>query len=126
MSALSYIIENSIFDILFGYLYTDNKNNMTRYSAFDIQLGKICEVCNKRSAKTVINAIRKIVANDCDINGLSDNEIFAGWGYILFSHTKRVVANNIVPLDYLGGYDEIRIILPETPDDRETSSSNIQ
>lgn len=99
---------------------------MTRYSAFDTQLGKICEVCNKRSPKTVINCIRKIVANDCDIKGLSDNEIFAEWGYILFSHTKRVVANNIVPLEYLGGYDEIRIILPETPDDRETSSSNIQ
>ena len=117
---MSCIIENSIFDILFGYLYIDNENDMTKYSAFDKQLGKISEVCNKRSAKTVINAIRKIVANDSDINGLSDNEIFAGWGYILFSHTKRVVANNVVSLDYLGGYDEIEIILPEFPESSES------
>jgi len=112
---------SSIFRILLGYLYVDNKNNMTKYSAFDMQLGKICEVCNKRSAKTVINGIKKIVANDGDIEGLSDNEIFAEWGYILFSHTKRVVANNVVSLDYLGGYDEIEILLPEFPE----SSGNL-
>lgn len=111
---------SSIFRVLLGYLYVDNKNDMTKYSAFDRQLGKICEVCNKRSAKTVINGIRKIVTNDCDIDGLSDNEIFAGWGYILFSHTKRVVANNTMTLEFLAGYDEIEIILPEFPESSES------
>ena len=66
---------------------------MTKYSAFDRHLGKICNICNKRSAKTVINAIKKVVSTDGDIEGLTDNEIFSEWGYILFSHTKRVVAN---------------------------------
>lgn len=86
---------------------------MVKYSAFDLQLGKICEVCNKRSAKTVINGIKKIVASESNIDGLSDNEVFAEWGYVLFSHNKRVSANNVVSLDYLNGYDNIKIILPE-------------
>lgn len=86
---------------------------MVKYSAFDLQLGKICEVCNKRSAKTVINGIKKIIASESNIDGLSDNEVFAEWGYVLFSHNKRVSANNVVSLDYLNGYDNIKIILPE-------------
>lgn len=97
---------------------------MTKYSAFDRHLGKICNICNKRSAKTVINAIKKVVSTDGDIEGLTDNEIFSEWGYILFSHTKRVVANNAVSLEYLMGYDEINVILPVNPDDQETSSNN--
>ena len=94
---------------------------MTKYSAFDMQLGKICDVCNKRSAKTVINAIKKIVASEGDIDELTDNEIFTEWGYVLFSHTKRVSANNVVSLDFLAGYDEIEVLLPELPD----SSGNL-
>lgn len=86
---------------------------MVKYSAFDLQLGKICEVCNKRSANTVINGIKKIIASESNIDGLSDNEVFAEWGYVLFSHNKRVSANNVVSLDYLNGYDNIKIILPE-------------
>lgn len=98
---------------------------MLKYSAFDIQLGKICEVCNKRSAKTVINGIKKIIANDGDIDGLSDNEVFAEWGYVLFAHNKRVSANNVVSLEYLSGYDNIEIILPEFVDTSGIQKENL-
>ena len=85
---------------------------MKRYSAFDAQLGKICEICNKTTTNSVINNIKKIISSECDISGLTDNDIFENWRYVLFSHNKRVVANNAVSLDFLCEYDEIQILLP--------------
>ena len=100
---------------------------MKRYSAFDAQLGKICEICNKSSANSVIKNVKKIISNECDISGLTDNDIFEGWRYVLFSHNKRVTANNAVSLEFLCGYDEIQILLPlgegqsSNPGTRETA-----
>lgn len=85
---------------------------MVRYSLFDAQLGKICGVCNKKTASAVIKNVKRIVSKEDDISGLTDSEIFSNWRYILFSHNKRVVANNKVTLDFMGGYDDIRILLP--------------
>lgn len=85
---------------------------MKRYSVFDAQLGKICEICNRSSANSVGKNVKKLISSECDITGISDNDIFTGWRYILFSHNKRVVANNAVSLEFLCGYDDIQILLP--------------
>lgn len=87
---------------------------MVRYSLFDAQLGKICDICNKKTASSVVNKVRRIVSKEEDISGMTDAEVFGRWRYILIEHNKRVVANNVISLDYLREYDDIRILLPDT------------
>lgn len=110
------------------YIYNNNwicntRYKMIRYSVFDAQLGKICEICNKSSARSAIKNIKKAISVECDITGLSDNDIFEQWKYVLFSHKKRVSANNAMTLGFLMGYDDIHILLPDGEDTSGTSGN---
>jgi hypothetical protein len=83
-----------------------------RFSAYDLQLNKICDVNNKRTASAVIKAIKRIASADENISNMSDNEIFKGWRYVLIAHNKYFIPNNRITLKEMKFIDDYEIILP--------------
>lgn len=60
------------------------------YSVYDLQLKQIDWVCNLTDMNKAIKHIRDYVADDHDTTGLSDNDLFIGWEFILFEHKKKI------------------------------------
>lgn len=83
-----------------------------RFSAFDLQLNKTSEICNKRSATSVIREIRKLVSQDDDITSLTDEDVFKNWRYALISHKGVIIPNSTSSLDLILKITESEILLP--------------
>lgn len=83
------------------------------YSIYDLQLKQIDWVCNLTDMNEAVKSIRDYAEDDHDTTGISDNDLFTIWEFVLFEHDKKVDFPCVIDYDDLvKSIHEFKIIYP--------------